>query len=337
MPRATPMLAKLTKPSAVGLLPRERLFAELDAAYPGRLIWVSGPAGAGKTSLVSSWIEARKLSHLWYQVDLGDSDPGALVHYLTFAAQQFGKRKRPELPHLTPERLPGFEIFVRRFFETFFARLSGSITLVFDNFQELGADSLSIGVISGALALLPAGVRLVCISREQSPPALARWRAEPGFREVTWDALRLTDEEARAFEPEFNEHSTVDQLNHVARGWAAGLRLLLRARRAGVFVETADEMSSSPLFDYFGAEVLHRADPALRDFLLCSAVLPRLAPDMAAALTGDEQAPQRLAWLGYTATGFSRKRVPDTTGQSCMSIILCFGSFSSSRRRIHLV
>ncbi len=297
MPRAMPTLSKLAKPSAVGLLSRERLFADLDAAYPGHLIWVSGPAGAGKTSLVSSWIENRKLSYLWYQVDLGDADPGSLVQYLTLAAQKLNKRKRPELPQLTPERLPGFEIFVRRYFEMFFARLSERITLVFDNFQELGADSLSIAVISGALALLPAGARLVCISREQAPPALARWRAEPGFREVAWDALRLTDEEARAFEPTFNGHSSIEQLNHVARGWAAGLRLLLRARHAGVVVETADEMSSSPLFDYFAAEILNRTDPALRDFLLRSAVLPRVAPGIAAALTSDAQAPQRLAWL----------------------------------------
>ena len=56
-------------------------------------------------------------------------------------------------------------------------------------------------------------------------------------------------------------------------------------------------MSSSPLFDYFAAEILNRTDPALRDFLLRSAVLPGVAPGIATALTGDAQAPQRLAWL----------------------------------------
>ena len=41
-----PTLSKLAKPSAVGLLSRERLFADLDAAYPGHLIWVSWAGGA---------------------------------------------------------------------------------------------------------------------------------------------------------------------------------------------------------------------------------------------------------------------------------------------------
>ena len=51
--------AKTTRPSAGNVLPRERLFATLDAARRAPLLWVHGPPGCGKTSLVSSYLDAR--------------------------------------------------------------------------------------------------------------------------------------------------------------------------------------------------------------------------------------------------------------------------------------
>ncbi len=38
-------------------IPRERLFQQLDRFQEGPVIWVSGPAGCGKTTLVSSYFQ----------------------------------------------------------------------------------------------------------------------------------------------------------------------------------------------------------------------------------------------------------------------------------------
>jgi hypothetical protein len=91
---------------------------------PSRIVWVSAPAGAGKSSLGSSWGEARQLRVAWYQVDAGDADPATLFHYLGLAAKAAAGAQRVELPHLTPEYLPRLDVFVRRFYEGFFACLS---------------------------------------------------------------------------------------------------------------------------------------------------------------------------------------------------------------------
>jgi ATP/maltotriose-dependent transcriptional regulator MalT len=67
-------LAKLTRPKLYDALPRPRLFSLRDDAATRPITWLSAPPGSGKTTLVASYLDARDLRHLWYQVDVGDAD-----------------------------------------------------------------------------------------------------------------------------------------------------------------------------------------------------------------------------------------------------------------------
>ena len=85
MATISPTLAKLSRPRLFDALPRQRLFDRLDDARRHPVVWVVAPPGAGKTTLVASWLEQRRLPGLWYQVDPGDADPATFFHYLGLA------------------------------------------------------------------------------------------------------------------------------------------------------------------------------------------------------------------------------------------------------------
>ena len=71
-------LAKLTAPRPRHAWPRRRLFERLDAARRGgTVIWIAAPAGSGKTTLVASYLQARRLRAVWYRIDAADADPAS--------------------------------------------------------------------------------------------------------------------------------------------------------------------------------------------------------------------------------------------------------------------
>jgi hypothetical protein len=119
-----PSLAKITRPRLKGILPRKRLFRLLDKSRDRPIIWVSGPPGSGKTSLIASYLDTRKLPCLWYQIDEGDADIATFFYYMGLAAKKALPRMRKPLPLLTAEYLPGMLTFTRRYFEELFGRLN---------------------------------------------------------------------------------------------------------------------------------------------------------------------------------------------------------------------
>lgn len=90
MPGRTAALAKLTLPRLYAVTRRERLFTLLKERHRHHaLIWVAGPPGAGKTSLIASYLTESKHRTLWYHVDSGDAD---LATFFTISPR---RRKEP--------------------------------------------------------------------------------------------------------------------------------------------------------------------------------------------------------------------------------------------------
>lgn len=158
-------IAKITRPKVPGVLLRARLFAKLDEGREKPVIWMSAPGGSGKTTLVASYIDSRKLPCLWYTVDAQDVDPATFFYYMGLAQQDKVPDKNKSLPLLTPEYVAALKTFTRRYFTKLFTSLPVPHTIVFDNYQDVSLYAPLHEILAEGLSLIPSGTTVIVLSR----------------------------------------------------------------------------------------------------------------------------------------------------------------------------
>ena len=311
MNQARVSLAKLSRPRLHQVLPRDRLFARLDRLRSHPLVWVSGPPGAGKTTLVASYLEYRAVAGIWYQVDPSDADPATFFYYLRLAAGGLpGRRKRLPLPLLTAEYLADIQAFTRRWFRELFARFANLATIVLDNFQEPPRTLNFIGVMTAAIEEVPAGKQIIVISRCEPFSPYARFVANKALARVDFDELKLSIDETRriAIGEQPLDESVIRELHEQAGGWAAGLRLLLEyVGRNGSSRALLAAPSAQAVFDYFATEVFNRASTLDQGILLRLGFLPWMSEELTEQLSGNAGAGRLLEYL-YRRRLFTYRR-----------------------------
>ncbi len=301
----TPKIAKFTHPTLIGVLLRERLFTLLDRKRQRPVIWVSGPPGSGKTTLITSYLEARQIPCLWYQVDKGDADPATFFYYLGQAAKRAAPQKRKPLPLLTREYLQGISTFAIRYFEDLFGRLKIPSIIVFDNYQEVPTESSFHGIILEGLSRIPEGINVILVSRSAPPSLFIRLRANEALETIGWNELRLTlKESAGVIRLRAKTRPTKDAVLHLhdtADGWVAGLVLMLESAKAiGTETIALEMLSPDEIFAYFASEIFDKTENDIQEFLLKTAFLPRMTAKMAEELTGLTHAHRILSGLTQT-------------------------------------
>ena len=269
------------------LVLRPRLFDLLDEGVKGPLTLISAPAGAGKTSLLASWLAADSRRVVWLSPRPQIGEAAFWAEWLT--AIQRVAPAGSQLAGLSPPRTgtpPGFVLQLLNGF----AELEQPLVAIVDDFHVVRSVEIS-ATIDQLLRAAPASLRLIISSRHDPLLPLHLLRASGELTELRARDLALTAAEARellrGLDVELDPPAFARLLEQT-EGWAAGLRLFTlshRARRRESPAADLLEFDDRPASEYLLAEVLKRQDDDVREFLLATAVAERFTPDLADAMT----------------------------------------------------
>jgi len=284
------------------VLPRERLFKELDQARTRSAIWIAGPAGSGKTTLVSSYVDSRKLPCIWYEIDETDRDIASFFYHLRLAVEEAMPEKDLSLPELAYEQVSNLLPFTSNFFFHMTKDLPNPFLLVFDDYQNVVDETVLRQVLVQAAGKIPPGINIVVVSRKEPPATFSRLLARSELTTFGYKDIKLDREE---FKQILKQHvkkkisnRAIGDLYLKLEGWVSGLLLLTEyLKREDADPETVLSCIPREYFDFFAKEILEKLEPEIRELLMKTSFLEAFSPDMADVFTGVNRAERILEYL----------------------------------------
>ncbi|MEU8247227.1 LuxR C-terminal-related transcriptional regulator [Nonomuraea sp. NPDC048916] len=304
------MRAKVRPPRPLRPLVRrpaleERLRA---AAAEAVVVLVQGPAGIGKTSLLTTWAAAEAQPVAWLSVDARDNDTARFWTHVAFAlAPQTGAPAAPEVP-------PGSDLFVSALVDRVLSA-ERRLTLVLDEYEHVTEPQVHQQL---DMLIRGCGDRLTTIIASRVRPALPldRLALTARLAVFTWSDLRMDEDEAeRMFAEGFAVRPTADHIAALVRstdGWAGGLALLGARMRvdAGTALDADAPAGIDLLAEHLLEYVWGTLSPQLREFLLDTAVLERFCAPLAEAVHGTREAGELIDRLRADGVFLLREENP---------------------------
>jgi LuxR family transcriptional regulator, maltose regulon positive regulatory protein len=290
------LVTKLARPSVgADLVPRPRLTNQLQLGIQHPLTLIAAPAGFGKTTLLSTWLEHAPLRSAWISLEHDDDDLTRFWSYLFTALARVhpgsGASALGLLQASTLAPLPPIESVLTAWINAH-ATLPEEVALVLDDYHLITEQSIHRS-LTFLLDHLPRQLHLIMATRANPPLPLARMRTRGHLTEIRVADLRFTAEETAAFLTrglglELSD-GDIAALEARTEGWIAGLQLAALSMQEHKDIPgflKAFTGSHRYIIDYLVEEVLARQPELVQTFLLQTAILERLQGSLCEAVVG---------------------------------------------------
>ena len=268
--------------------PRHSLMRKLTQATGRGLVFVSAPAGSGKTVALAQWMSGQRNKVAWLGLARYDNDAPAFYAGLLGAIAHARKssRKLKLLAERAAASADARELFLKAL-----ASLRDDekeYILVLDDFQEIENPDI-LEDLPRLLHYLPSNFIFFILSRSGIPETFADAIAKNEVAFLNAADLQFTPDDVRRLAWLKNIQLTPAQAADLCReagGWAmgAGARLLSRQNEKNE-QEGRPDLAGDCFNGYLERQIWGKWDEESRNLLLRSALNQELTPDFCAAVT----------------------------------------------------
>ena len=279
-------------------LVRPRVNQILTQALEHRLTILQAEAGYGKSTALAE-LSAEIHPVIWYQVNEEDNDPLVFLLQLCYALQN----SFPEITNLPTSFLDAWDgtqgpLPWRGVLDQIINALADTTLpptlLVLDDAHLLTNGNELPQILDRLIGLAPVNFHVLLSGRPTiTLPTLTRWRSKGEALLLDQSVLTFTESEiASLFGSQYGMELTgdeVDSLLTYTEGWAIGLQLIWQSIRSQSPLTLEFPMhwqadSLEMLFEMLASEVFERQPADVREFLLITAALRDLLPNVCDAL-----------------------------------------------------
>jgi len=274
---------------------------------------LSAPAGFGKTTLVTEWLEnlqsdsnmgkQDKYEIAWLSLDASDNNLRRFLTYFIAALQHANNGiGDTTLSMLKSSHLPPTKVMMTSLINEIDG-FNNKIVFVLDDFHLI-EDPAIYDSLSFLIENLPHSLHLVIVTREDPLLPLARLMARDQMTELRARDLRFTKVEVADF---LNRVMGLDlsegdiaALDMRTEGWIAGLQLAalsMQGRNDATKFIKSFTGSHRLVLDYLIEEALDQQPKNIQNFLLRTSILDRLRGTLCNALTGQDNSQHTMEYL----------------------------------------
>jgi len=289
-------------PMAPDIVQRQRLLSLAQSTEQVPLSLVSAPAGYGKSTLVSQWLDLIGCESAWLSLDNEDSDLTQFLSYVVAALRNTYPGCCSEIVEILQSAvLPDAHSLAGSFCNEIDA-YKDTMVLILDDYHRLSSSDVD-SFLDTVLKHPPQNLHLIIVSRRDPSLSLHALRARGALRECRLQQLRFREDETRALiRLDLNDTITDDEimvLHQRTEGWPVALRLAKLAKaKASSTATVVDRLpeDSHAVRTYLMQEVLAGQPAEIREQLLRTAFLDRFCaelcevvmPEDSAGISGEE-------------------------------------------------
>lgn len=298
------LLTKLhIPPVGTTIVHRTSLFEQLKSGLERKLILISAPAGYGKTTLISDWINQNNIPAAWLSLDNGDNDPVVFLSYVISGIQtihpDFGQSA---LRLLKSPNSPSADSIASLIINDLLT-IDKNLLLVLDDFHLIGSNEV-LKLVSYFLEHIPGNVHIVILTRSDPALSVARLRSQHQMIELratnlSFSAVDISVLFNRKLRLGLSERDVIS-LKEKTEGWIAGLQL------AAISMQSCENISqlvgdlkgdNRYIMDYLMEEVLRVQTDEIKEFLIKTSVLEQMSASLCNALLNRDDCQLVIEWL----------------------------------------
>lgn len=345
-----PIINTKLKPPRLGhpVLTRPRLLNLFEKHKNQPLTLLMGPAGYGKTTLMTQWQDmliTAGINTAWLTLDEGDNIPDQFLSYLCSAFKKLEPSMSvqiEEFQDLGSARVP--QGVIAELVNTL-AEQENNYALFLDDYHCIDSEEIN-SILQYLISNLPLNLNLYIGTRTVPPLSLSRLKVSGQVHLLGSESLRFDQPEAEQFLLDRTnialEPDELKMLLERTEGWPAALQLaspsLIQVDEREAFIENFSGNHRS-ITDFLAEEVLNRLPERVLQLLLELSVVDRFTVSLCSALTGQDDVQAILenpqsdyfllqrfddedCWYRFhpLIRGFLRKRLDEREGKAVLAL-----------------